>query len=228
MVASRGVEPEIVDELEDHLRQKLDELSEADLSNDDAFTLASIRLGHPGCLCLEFEKLHGSSVRLKQIGYMIGGYLMIDALLKLVEFASNSATGLSLFATDKVEILWGAYTATGILLLVVLGLAILRMARAESSLMNINIFNRSNVTLRRYPTYAVLTALVVYLVLTLLNGVGFNLALVHHLPTRAVGEFYFYIFFYEAATTLTVPLVLIGILAWIVRVHSNVINQIPQ
>lgn len=227
LISLRGLEIEVVDELEDHLWNKLDEFRGLGLSKEDAFALAKIRLGHPASLCHEFEKLHGQSVRLKQVGYMIGGYLLIHMLLKFVEVASSIAVGVSLFATDTVRWISTTYIVTNILLFVLLGFGLLRLAQADSSLQSIEVFRRFNLAFRRYPFVPISVVLLVFVLTTFTSRIGLNMLMAISQTPTMLAEYYIQTSMYSMVASLVVPVALTAILIWVVRMNNRLNGQTP-
>lgn len=73
--AAESIDRENLDELEEHLRQAIAELTRNGLSTDEAFTIATKRLGRPMSLEQEYCKVNGQHVWQRRILWMLGGYL---------------------------------------------------------------------------------------------------------------------------------------------------------
>ena len=73
-------------ELEDHLRDSIERLCGSGLSEEEAFLVACHRLGKPSQLQSEFSKVHQGRIWLSRVILMLGGYLAISLLLKLIAF----------------------------------------------------------------------------------------------------------------------------------------------
>jgi hypothetical protein len=63
-------------ELESHLRELVTRLSRGELSEQEAFLVATHRLGQPAELNREFAKVHGAAVWRKRILWMLCGYFV--------------------------------------------------------------------------------------------------------------------------------------------------------
>lgn len=61
-------------ELESHLRELVTKLSQGELSENEAFLVATQRLGKPAELNKEFAKVHGMTIWRKRILWMLCGY----------------------------------------------------------------------------------------------------------------------------------------------------------
>lgn len=85
ILASQKLQAEVVDELEDHLRAELDDLSKLDIVEDETFMLAQCRMGDLGTIENEFSKLHRHKRWLRQIMIMLGGYILLTLLFQLVQ-----------------------------------------------------------------------------------------------------------------------------------------------
>ncbi len=73
-------ESEVV-ELEDHLRESVDRLSSGELSEEEAFLVASRRLGAPESLAQEFDKVRPSATVPGWVWFIVG-YLALSMLNK--------------------------------------------------------------------------------------------------------------------------------------------------
>jgi len=66
---------EKIAELEGHLRETMVSLSTKGLSPTEAFSVASMRIGHSDLLIREFSKVNGNHVWQKQTRWMLCGYV---------------------------------------------------------------------------------------------------------------------------------------------------------
>ena len=78
-----------LDELEDHLRQTVDALSDVPLSLDERFVLATHRLGAPTAIAKEFEKGDPSRVWRSRVLWMLVGSVGFGLFGRLVECAAH-------------------------------------------------------------------------------------------------------------------------------------------
>ncbi len=72
------------DELEGHLRESLGKLVNDGLTEEEAFMVATHRVGKPSQLHHEFGKVHQSRVWLNRTILMLSGYLILSLLFKFV------------------------------------------------------------------------------------------------------------------------------------------------
>lgn len=107
-VDSNGVVSwEEISELESHLRESVALLSEKGLAEQEAFVVATIRLGHPAALQEEYAK-NDLTARWKQpmfwmlSGYL--GYLVISGMVSALGAMTNSVMALGGFAESATAI----------------------------------------------------------------------------------------------------------------------------
>ncbi|WP_461206026.1 permease prefix domain 1-containing protein [Clostridium sp. DL1XJH146] len=80
-------------ELESHLLEEIDNLKDKELTEEEAFYIASSRLGSVELLSSEFTKINTKPIYLKRIMWLLAGYLLIT-------FIQNVITTLSLLLTE--------------------------------------------------------------------------------------------------------------------------------
>lgn len=84
-----------VAELEEHLHELVAKLSTQGLSSQEAFAVATMRLGTPTQLNVEFDKVNGQRVWPKRILWMLCGYLGGIAIAQVVSGFSALALTLA-------------------------------------------------------------------------------------------------------------------------------------
>lgn len=84
-----------IEELESHLLEEIDLLKQKQLTDEEAFYVASSRLGSIELLSSEFIKINTSSIYLKRVAWFLGGYIIISFILQLIN-------AFSLFSTNYV------------------------------------------------------------------------------------------------------------------------------
>jgi len=84
-----------LDELEDHLREEIGRLSRAGLSHEEAFLIATHRLGPNGELSSEFAKVNPAPFWSRRFFWMVAGALMY---LFIMNFAGAVARGSACLA----------------------------------------------------------------------------------------------------------------------------------
>lgn len=97
-------------ELESHLRDSIGDLVETGLSENEAFLIASLRLGAPDKLSTEFYKVNGRCVWKKRILWMLFGFVgggalatSFSGLAAIIAGTTAALFGLSAFATSVVS-----------------------------------------------------------------------------------------------------------------------------
>jgi cellulose synthase/poly-beta-1,6-N-acetylglucosamine synthase-like glycosyltransferase len=112
------VGPTEVDELEDHLRQEATQLSRRGLTDQEAFHVATMRLGAVEALDNEYSKVVGPALLVRRLQWMLIGYLSFTTLNQMggivLQFFSSGM--LSIGLTWRWVVL---FHATGMLLLAV-------------------------------------------------------------------------------------------------------------
>lgn len=80
-----------VDELEDHVRHSVSELTAVGLSDEEAFLLAIRRMGTTDAIAAEFAKVNRMSIWLGRLQWMWGGYILGTVFLRSIPilFANN-------------------------------------------------------------------------------------------------------------------------------------------
>lgn len=111
------------DELENHLRDSIDELSKS-LSQEEAFWLSARRIGSPETVALEFSKINGARTWTGRFQWMLAGYLLISALLSVVGSIGNIATLSAVYVGLPT---WAVFASSGIGVTLVI-LALVQMA----------------------------------------------------------------------------------------------------
>jgi len=89
-----GFRDEDLEELEAHLREGIEELEQRGLSMEEAFLIASHRLGAPSALQDEFSRLNRHAVWLDRLVWMLLGYACVAGLLSLPSFLVFSISPL--------------------------------------------------------------------------------------------------------------------------------------
>ncbi len=95
---SDSVSREHLQELELHLRDTVPTLVDNGLADDEAFLVATRRLGHPTALEREFAKVNGSLLWRKRVLWMLCGYVGIGACSTLLGGLSSAGAGVATLA----------------------------------------------------------------------------------------------------------------------------------
>jgi len=112
LLQQESVAPTEVEELESHLRESVDELA-AVVEPDEAFLLATRRVGSPNAIALEFSKINGARTWMRRTQWMLAGYLVLSLGLGFIGAISH---GAMLLATVLGVPLWvaGAISCLGL------------------------------------------------------------------------------------------------------------------
>ena len=81
-----------IEELESHLLDEIDSLKEKDLSEEEAFFVATSRLGSVDLLSNEFIKVNTKTMFFKKIVLLLGGYVVISFIQNLISIISMLIT----------------------------------------------------------------------------------------------------------------------------------------
>jgi hypothetical protein len=85
-----------IDELENHLLEEITLLKEKNLSEEESFFIACNRLGSIDLLTSEFTKVNFNAIWLKNILWLLGGYIIIT-------FSQQAINMLSILATATLN-----------------------------------------------------------------------------------------------------------------------------
>lgn len=89
--ASATIRTENLDEMEAHLRESMAALVRAGLSEEEAFLVASRRLGPSDALEAEYAKIHPGDVRRTRAAWMLAGVFLFVLMNDLATLASGAA-----------------------------------------------------------------------------------------------------------------------------------------
>ena len=87
-----------IDEMETHLREEIDSLTASKLSEQEAFLVATHRLGDPDSLAAEFAKVNTSILWRKRLFWIVAGLLSYFVAICIAECASTGFVLLAWFA----------------------------------------------------------------------------------------------------------------------------------
>ena len=79
-----GLRPPDVEELEQHVRDSISDLTAKGLNDEEAFLIATRRLGEHGSLGREFGKVNGSHIWARRAFWMLAGYVLMQICGMLV------------------------------------------------------------------------------------------------------------------------------------------------
>jgi hypothetical protein len=84
LLAREGLLAEHADELEDHVREELARLRGGVLSDDEAFLIATRRLGGAEAIAQEFDRSHPRATWRRRWTWMLLGYLALNVAFRLI------------------------------------------------------------------------------------------------------------------------------------------------
>ena len=109
-------------ELEQHVRDSVGNLTSKGLSEEEAFLIATHRVGGPGPVGREYGKVNGGYIWGRRLFWMLAGYLFIEACQLTI--TAVASLGQVLAASAGLDGTVMGYTTVGITALCWLGLAI--------------------------------------------------------------------------------------------------------
>jgi hypothetical protein len=86
-------------ELDDHLRTEIDTLRQRELSEAEAFVVATMRCGRPCDLVAEYSRADAAAAWSRRLRWMVAGFL-VCTLVNLVLGSANVAFGVALIKAD--------------------------------------------------------------------------------------------------------------------------------
>jgi hypothetical protein len=87
--ATSALSTDATQELESHIRETTDRLRGKDITDQEAFMIAKMRLGQPDQLATEFEKVNARPIWRNRLAWVIAGYLGGSAISGLIHGASS-------------------------------------------------------------------------------------------------------------------------------------------
>ena len=198
--ASEGISKEAVDEMEEHLRQSTTDLEARGLSLEEAFLIASRRLGSCEILDREFSSVSASTVWRRRVFWMLLGFIDITLMLTIVSIIGGIGTWAAAALAPSAWLpLWSTLAyAVPVLLLLIVGIASWRWIVRSSSDDIVGVVSK-------YPVLFSVGVLVAVLVLRGISYVYTAFA-AHSLPTEN---------FANVATHTTIAGIAIGTLSLI-------------
>ena len=85
-------------ELECHLRENVERLKGGELSESEAFVIATMRLGSPDQLGAEYQKVYGGNLASKRLVWMAGGYVGGIVVTGLINGAAAIIAAMTMLA----------------------------------------------------------------------------------------------------------------------------------
>jgi hypothetical protein len=217
MNAQPDIQDGDVEEMEDHLRETVADLQRAGLTDEEAFLIASRRLGDPEALAGEFAVADPGLRRRLRLRWMVVGALAMLALAFLGDFFANLVTG----ATTWLSVSgprpfmvgpWLGWTGGALraVVFVVGALLVWRLLTSDA------VAGRSHRLWSAGLMGAGILAFA-WLVLAALGGVGSRLVLSHGVPPEVMIGVSSVTVLFRTALLLLLPMLLILMLWWLAR-----------
>lgn len=207
--------PADVDELESHLRDDVAQLVVTGLTEEEAFLVATHRLGTPPALSAEFSKINPGLVWARRLFWMLAGYIAVSLILTLVfsvlQWISTGVMVSGLVTSPAVRLAL-RIAALGALAAPLLVLALVPDGRRCL----VGMADRVLAWGKRRPVVMLLAALFIYLAVRAL-GIGRSLVMVRMAGVEAMGQEAYYEKYLSLAFAVLVPLVIMGLLGWTYR-----------
>lgn len=157
-----------IEELESHLLDEIEILKEKELTEEEAFYVASSRLGSVELLSSEFTKINAKSIYFKRVVWLLGGYILISFIQQLITtfslFSTNYIYTINAFHANNLPYL--SFMISIIISTIFLYFLIIPKYKLLSKIQsNFNyLFN-----------YKRLFLVLSFVILTIMNSIGFNI-----------------------------------------------------
>lgn len=130
-----------VDELESHLRDSVDALSSSELSAEEAFWVATRRVGSPEAIALEFTKINGARTWSRRVQWMLAGYLLISLTISLMSLTRHFTSLTAIHFDAGFRLTWFISSLVTIATVTLLVLAACALAEGRSQILQ-PLFNK--------------------------------------------------------------------------------------
>ena len=196
-----------VDELESHLREEIESLKSAKLSDEEAFMIAAHRLGSPEKLADEFAKIDQGGALRQRLSWMIIGILGYLLAMQFIAFTGTAFVWLAGFKEVRGYSLGFVALACDVVLLgVVLSLCYFLWCYAQRS-------NRFRKWTRQLTTRLILLiTLLVFLVVELASGIALPVMAFRVLGPSRYGQAVQVFAWTRLAWSIFVPVILVIVL----------------
>lgn len=175
-----------IEELESHLLDEIDSLKEKDLSEEEAFFVATSRLGSVDLLSSEFIKVNARTMFFKKIVLLLGGYVVISFIENLISIISmiicqtlvianmDPAKGNVMDSNYNSKLSFGlSLILTAIVLIIFINGRIQLLTKIQSGLENLSILKKSLIVIL-FLVLAFISSMGFYMVVNLLGFKGYD------------------------------------------------------
>lgn len=162
-----------IEELESHLLDEIDLLKEKDLSEEEAFFVATSRLGSVDLLSSEYIKVNSRTMFFKKIVLLLGGYVVISFIQNLISIISmiicqtlvianmDPAKGNVMNSDYNSKLsFWLSLILTAIVLIIFINGRLQLLTKIQSGIEKLSTFKKSLIV-------------ILFLVLGFMNSMGF-------------------------------------------------------
>lgn len=156
-----------IEELESHLLDEIDLLKEKELTEEEAFYVASNRLGSVELLSTEFTKINTKSIYLKRVVWLLGGYILISFIQQLI-------TTFSLYSTNYIYAINAFYTTKFPYLSLMISVIISTIFFYFLFIPKYKLLSVIQSAFNYLYNYRRLVLVLIFLILTVMNSIGFN------------------------------------------------------
>lgn len=157
-----------IEELESHLLDEIDILKEKELTEEEAFYVASNRLGSVELLSSEFTKINTKSIYLKRVVWLLGGYILISFIQQLIStfslFSTNYIYTINTFYAIKFPYL-------SLIISIIISIIFLHFLFIPKYKLLLKLQSNFNYLFN----YKKLVLVLIFLILTVMNSIGFNI-----------------------------------------------------
>lgn len=123
-----------IDELESHLMDEISALKLKDLTDEEAFLVANLRLGTLQSLKAEYQKIHPNRLWQKRFLWMLTGFVFFILLKSTVGLTAKTVVLLTSFFTVNLTLLYYIEIFTAGICLIVICWGILKLLMSSISI----------------------------------------------------------------------------------------------
>lgn len=163
-----------LDELENHVLEHFDTLKHTGLNDQEAFLIATHRLGQPEVLGTEYSKIHPNLKWQKRILWMLTGYITILAAKTFIGLLSKLVVLAGSFLTTDFQSLYFIELLSQGILLLLLGWMIVLLFFGQKDHLP------TNVHFRLKPIYFIIIAFLISIGQFLPEYLRYWMASMHH------------------------------------------------
>lgn len=201
---------EDVAELESHLRDEIEQLAGRTLDEEEAFLVATHRLGTPPELSAEYSKVNAGIIWARRLFWMLAGYVMMSLALSLltatVQWVSAGAlvTGLVDSASVRLALQFA-------LLAAVAAPVVILFALPDGRRFLVSTADRMLVAGQRHPAIPIILTLLLYLGVRA-AGFGRQMLVARLVNVEALGQEAYYGMYFGMVMMVLVPVAVLTVM----------------